>query len=99
MQHGDHEYGEHVNEKGEHYGGPFTLQISPKMRIDELRKVIRVRELLQQGPCCGQWRVREWEVSKSAGPDIGRAVNCTWLMLSPCPFQIECNGCAWAALI
>lgn len=42
LQHSDEEYGEHVNEQGQHYGGPFTIQVSAKMRIEELRKVIRV---------------------------------------------------------
>ncbi|GAB4820460.1 hypothetical protein N2152v2_007506 [Parachlorella kessleri] len=38
--HGDHEYGEHVNDQGDHHGGPFQISVSPKMRIEDLRKVI-----------------------------------------------------------
>jgi hypothetical protein len=50
MQHGEHEYGELVNEEGDHYGGPFSISISPKMRVEELRKVIRVRAAGGGGP-------------------------------------------------
>lgn len=49
LQHSDDEYGVHVNDKGEHYGGPFTIQVSPKMRVDEVRKVIRVSCSGEQG--------------------------------------------------
>ena len=37
-----------MNEKGEHYGGPFPISISPKMRVTELRKVIRVSVAREQ---------------------------------------------------
>lgn len=40
-QHTDEEYGEKVKPDGEHYGGPFDIQVSPTMRVEDLRKVIR----------------------------------------------------------
>jgi Ubiquitin family len=43
-QHDDDEYGATVTGEGRlkrHSGGPFTVTVSPKMRIDELRCVIR----------------------------------------------------------
>eukprot|EP00775_Hariotina_reticulata_P008823 gene8823-9002_t len=39
--HDDHEYGAEVDDAGSHSGGPFTINVSPKMRIEELRNVIR----------------------------------------------------------
>lgn len=42
MQHYDNEYGEKVDSKtGQHHGGAFIIKISPKMRIEEVRTVIR----------------------------------------------------------
>lgn len=42
--HAPDEYGEKVDKRtGRHSGGPFVLHVSPKMRIEELRKVIMVR--------------------------------------------------------
>lgn len=40
--HSPDEYGEKVDKNGRHHGGPFVLHVSPKMRIEELRKVIMV---------------------------------------------------------
>lgn len=48
-QHGEDEYGAAVDGEGRHSGGPFQIQVSPKMRVEELRKVIRVRRWQQQG--------------------------------------------------
>ena len=31
-----------VDAEGRHSGGPFQIQVSPKMRVEELRRVIRV---------------------------------------------------------
>ena len=42
MQHDDSEYGEIVDKQGKHSGGPFRIDVSPKMRVEDLRKVIRV---------------------------------------------------------
>ena len=42
MQHADDEYGVNVDEQGRHSGGPFDLEVSPLMRIEDLRKLIRV---------------------------------------------------------
>eukprot|EP00798_Chlamydomonas_sp_ICE-L_P002037 gene2037-18213_t len=40
--HDGSEYGGTVDpQTGEHSGGPFTISVSPKMRVEELRKVIR----------------------------------------------------------
>jgi hypothetical protein len=41
-QHEESEYGAAVGPDGRHSGGPFTMSVSPKMRIEELRLVIRV---------------------------------------------------------
>ncbi len=42
VQHTADEYGEEVGADGRHRGGPFTLRVSPKMRVEDLRRVIRV---------------------------------------------------------
>ena len=44
LQHSEDEYGEEVGPDGRHRGGPFTIQVSPKMRVEELRKAIRVSD-------------------------------------------------------
>jgi hypothetical protein len=41
-QHDASEYGTAVGPDGRHSGGPFAVAVSPKMRIEELRLVIRV---------------------------------------------------------
>lgn len=41
-QHSEEEYGAEVGPDGRHRGGPFTIQVSPRMRVEELRNVIRV---------------------------------------------------------
>ena len=38
--HTDDEYGTKVGKDGKHSGGPFVLKVSPKMRVEELRKLI-----------------------------------------------------------
>lgn len=40
--HSDDEYGGEVDAAGRHSGGPFKVQVSPKMRVEDLRRVIRV---------------------------------------------------------
>jgi len=40
--HAPEEYGDKVDEKGRHSGGPFVVHVSPKMRIEELRRMIMV---------------------------------------------------------
>jgi hypothetical protein len=42
LQHTDGEYGEEVGADGLHRGGPFPIKVSPKMRVEEVRKVIWV---------------------------------------------------------
>lgn len=43
-QHDDSEYGATRSPDGKsHSGGPFTIHVSPKIRVEELRMVIRVR--------------------------------------------------------
>eukprot|EP01026_Neomeris_dumetosa_P042555 TRINITY_DN3550_c1_g1_i7.p3 TRINITY_DN3550_c1_g1~~TRINITY_DN3550_c1_g1_i7.p3 ORF type:complete len:211 (-),score=20.58 TRINITY_DN3550_c1_g1_i7:207-839(-) len=37
LLHVDDEYGINVNADGKHSGGPFTIEVSPKMRIEDLR--------------------------------------------------------------
>jgi len=39
--HTPEEYGTKVDKNGRHSGGPFVLKVSPKMRVEELRKVIK----------------------------------------------------------
>lgn len=41
VQHDESEYGADMSTDGRHTGGPFTIRVSPKMRIEELRNVIR----------------------------------------------------------
>ena len=38
--HTPEEYGSEIDAKGRHHGGPFKINISPKMRVEELRRVI-----------------------------------------------------------
>lgn len=42
LQHTEEEYGENVDSEGRHSGGPFLLEVSPAMRIEDLRKLIKV---------------------------------------------------------
>jgi len=42
LQHTEEEYGPYDEGEGRHRGGPFTIRVSPTMRIEELRKVIYV---------------------------------------------------------
>ncbi|PRW18340.1 tetratricopeptide repeat-containing [Chlorella sorokiniana] len=44
--HTDDEYGEEVGPDGQHRGGPFTITVSPKMRVEELRHVIRPLQMM-----------------------------------------------------
>eukprot|EP00879_Flechtneria_rotunda_P010795 GHRR01011280.1.p1 GENE.GHRR01011280.1~~GHRR01011280.1.p1 ORF type:complete len:213 (+),score=48.92 GHRR01011280.1:992-1630(+) len=39
--HDDNEYGADIGPDGNHTGGPFTIRVSPLMRVEELRNVIR----------------------------------------------------------
>ena len=60
LQHGDEEYGQYNAELGRHTGGPFTIKVSPLMRIEELRKVIYVSGNLivhvhSLAIVCGSW--------------------------------------------
>lgn len=45
--HDNSEYGAEVDREGRHSGGPFVINVSPKMRIEQLRCIIRVS--LQKG--------------------------------------------------
>ena len=42
MQHDDNEYGADVAADGQHTGGPFFVDVSPTMRIEDLRLIIQV---------------------------------------------------------
>jgi hypothetical protein len=42
-QHDPSEYGSTRGPDGRHSGGPFQIAVSPKMRVEELRRIIRVR--------------------------------------------------------
>ena len=42
-QHNDNEYGEQRTDAGAHCGGPFWINVSLKMRVEDVRHVIRVR--------------------------------------------------------
>ena len=41
-QHDDSEYGDQRTSDGAHCGGPFWIKVSPKMRVDEVRRVVSV---------------------------------------------------------
>ena len=42
-QHEDGEYGETVDAAGRHSGGPFRVDVTPKMRVLDLRRIVQVR--------------------------------------------------------
>lgn len=42
QQHDDSEYGDQRTSDGAHCGGPFWIKVSPKMRVDEIRRVVSV---------------------------------------------------------
>lgn len=42
MQHDDREYGDQRASDGSYCGGPFWISVIPKMRVEDLRRVIRV---------------------------------------------------------
>ena len=42
-QHSDGEYGARVDAEGRHHGGPFRMDVAPKMRVQDVRRVIMVR--------------------------------------------------------
>merc|ERR1711933_568131 len=41
--HTNDEYGTHVDENGKHSGGPFSIEVSPKMTIEDLRLEIKAK--------------------------------------------------------
>ena len=43
-QHDPSEYGATIGPDGRHSGGPFQVSVSPKIRIEELRCILRVRQ-------------------------------------------------------
>jgi len=42
-QHSDAEYGACIDAEGRHHGGPFRMDVAPKMRVQDVRRVIMVR--------------------------------------------------------
>lgn len=42
MQHDDHEYGSQMASDGQHFGGPFFIDVPPQVRVEELRSIIKV---------------------------------------------------------
>ena len=42
MQHDDDEYGVEVGKEGQHTGGPFYIDVSPLIRVEDLRLQIQV---------------------------------------------------------
>lgn len=44
LQHEDFEYGAEVEADGQHSGGPFFIDVSPTMRIEDVRLIIQVSE-------------------------------------------------------
>lgn len=42
LQHEDFEYGAEVGADGQHSGGPFFIDVSPTMRIEDVRLIIQV---------------------------------------------------------
>ncbi len=51
MQHDSNEYGAEIQEDGQHCGGPFYIDVSPTMRIEDLRLVIQVCDVLPADGC------------------------------------------------
>ena len=45
LQHDDNEYGSKVAADGSHHGGPFHVDVSPQMRIEDLRILIQVSNI------------------------------------------------------
>lgn len=43
LQHEDLEYGAEIGADGRHSGGPFFIDVSPTMRIEDVRLIIQVR--------------------------------------------------------
>lgn len=52
--HEDDEYGARVNQNGKHSGGPFVIQVSPKMTVEDLRLEIKVSAPLILSLCLRQ---------------------------------------------
>ena len=42
VQHEENEYGAEIGLDGQHTGGPFFIDVSPTMRVEDLRLVIQV---------------------------------------------------------
>ena len=42
LQHEDVEYGAEIGTDGQHSGGPFFIDVSPTMRIEDVRLIIQV---------------------------------------------------------
>lgn len=42
LQHEDLEYGTEIGADGQHFGGPFFIDVSPTMRIEDVRLIIQV---------------------------------------------------------
>ena len=47
-QHKDDEYGSKRDQNGKHSGGPFVIEVTPKMTVEDLRLEIKVRFLLSR---------------------------------------------------
>ena len=41
LQHDDHEYGAEIGTDGQHSGGPFFIDVSPTMRVEDVRLTIQ----------------------------------------------------------
>jgi len=46
VQHDSSEYGAEIQEDGQHCKGPFYIDVSPRMRIEDLRLVIQVLQFI-----------------------------------------------------
>lgn len=44
LQHEDFEYGAEVGADGQHSGGPFFIDVSPAMRVEDVRLIIQASE-------------------------------------------------------
>ena len=51
LQHDSNEYGAEIQEDGQHCGGPFYIDVSPTMRIEDLRLVIQVPHAIHGIAC------------------------------------------------
>ena len=91
LQHSEDEYGDEVGPDGRHRGGPFTIQVSPKMRVEELRKAIRVSEARAGEVWCGPALLLHPTHCQGSLPADGGGM-CRMLRRCPAGASCACTG-------